>query len=126
MQLTGNGFGRSRVPVKLNVKRKKLKLYGGHVKATYRMSFKVPSGITAKYACTGKLGSSVSVSGRKSKNRTRIYALPGKIGRPPHCYSDFRVKLPARALGRKAKFELKFPANEVLVDSRRIVRLRIN
>lgn len=123
--LTGTGFGRSSTPVMLHVKRLSTSRSGSKIKAKFQMDFKVPTGVTPSYACSGKLTSSMRVGGRSYSAKTKVYMVPGKLGVAPRCYSRFTFKMAASALGKKGKLKMRFPKNDVLVSSRRTVSLRI-
>lgn len=123
--LTGNGFGRSSKPVKLHLKHGAAKRSGRKVKQTFKVTYKVPDGVTPSYACTGKLTAKMRVAGRSYSAKPRVHGVPGILGVPPQCYAKFTLKMAASSLGRKGKLKLSFPANKVLVASKRTITLRI-
>lgn len=124
--LTGSGFGRSTKPVTMHVKHGSAQRVGGKVRVKYKVTYKVPDGVTPSYACTGKLKSSMRVGGRTYSKRSKVYGVPGFLGNAPQCYSQFTLKMSASALGKKGRLKLSLPANKVLVASKRTLTLRVN
>jgi hypothetical protein len=123
--LTGMGLGRSNTPVKLHLTRSGAKYVGGKYKVSFRMNFKVPTGVPMAAACKGKLGLKMSVAGKHYSTKSKVGVVPPFLGRAPRCFTRFNFKVNASALGRKATLKLAFPKNEVLVASRSTKRFRI-
>jgi secreted trypsin-like serine protease len=123
--LTGSGFGRSSRPVKLHFKHSSAKRVGRKVKETFKITYKVPDGVTPSYACTGRLSAKMRVAGRSYSAKPKVYGVPGILGVAPQCYAKFTLKMASSAYRRKGKLKLSLPANQVLVASKRTVTLRI-
>jgi hypothetical protein len=124
--LTGTGLARSNKPVKLHITHSRVRYSGGRAKVTYRVNFKVPSGVLADMACEGRLAVSMRLAGRKYARKVDVNNAKQRLGEQPRCFSRFTMKFPRSAVGQRGKMKVRFPGNDVMVVSKKTFTLNVS
>lgn len=109
VNLVGLGLGRSSRPVKF-----RLSSAGS---STYRITYRVPRGVIASTACTGKMTASLTVAGRKRSQRVRVHHVKQRLGMQPSCVARFKLRVPGSVRGSRGRLKVSLPASRVLPRS---------
>jgi hypothetical protein len=98
----------------------KAKVRGASVKFGATARFRVPDGMSATKACSGKVKATVKQRGKRRGKSSAKLTSKGK-----YCEAKLKFKAPKSLKGKKVDVELSFAGNSLLVPFNRTLKYRI-